>query len=98
MAAAAISAEADTLTVDDCVEMALGANNSIKASEYQTRQAKAMVKSLRANYFPDISASATGIYSNARGSYSIEGAICRYSHLTETECLPRQAVSHISPE
>ena len=73
MAAAAISAEADTLTVDDCVEMALEANNSIKSSEYQTRQAKAMVKSLRANYFPDISASATGIYSNARGSYSIEG-------------------------
>lgn len=64
---------AQTLTIEDCINMALGSNNAIKASEFQTRQAKSMVKSLKANYFPDFSLSATGIYSNARGSYNIEG-------------------------
>lgn len=73
IAIASTGASAGVLTVDDCIDMALNANSSVKASEYQTLQAKAMVKSLRANYYPDISASATGIYSNARGNYSIEG-------------------------
>lgn len=73
IASCALNMGARTLSVDDCIAMALEANNSIKASEYQSRQADAMVKSLRANYFPDISATATGIYSNARGSYNIEG-------------------------
>lgn len=73
VAVAAVGAWSQTLTVDECVAMALGANNAVKASEFQTRQAREMVKSLKANFLPDISASATGIYSNARGSYNIEG-------------------------
>lgn len=73
IAIASTGASARVLTVNDCIDMALGANSAIKASEYQALQAKATVKSLRANYYPDISASATGIYSNARGSYGIEG-------------------------
>ncbi len=70
---AAAGASASVLTIDDCIDMALTSNNAIKASEYRTEQAGAMLKSLRANYFPDINATATGLYSNARGSYGIEG-------------------------
>lgn len=73
LAVVSAGASADVLSVDDCIDMALSSNNAIKASEFQISQARYMVKSLRANYFPDISASATGLYSNARGSYSIEG-------------------------
>lgn len=72
-AAATMPISAQLLSIDDCIAMALEANNSIKASEFQTRQADEMVRSLKANYLPDISATATGLYSNARGSYSIEG-------------------------
>lgn len=78
-AAATMPISAQLLSIDDCIAMALEANNSIKASEFQTRQADEMVRGLKANYLPDISATATGLYSNARGSYSIEGAICPYS-------------------
>lgn len=67
------SISARQVNIDDCITMAIEANNAIKASEFQTRQADEMVKSLKANYLPDISATATGLYSNARGSYSIEG-------------------------
>lgn len=64
---------AQTLTVDRCIEMALESNSSIKAATYQRGQADAMVRSMKANYLPDFAATATGIYSNARGSYNIEG-------------------------
>lgn len=61
------------LTVEDCCGMALDNNRKVAVSALQVEQAELTRKSLRANYFPDISLSATGAYSTASGSYDIEG-------------------------
>lgn len=73
IAITSLGSAADVLTVDECISLALEANNAVKSSQFMTRQAREIVKSLKANYLPDFSASVTGLYSNARGSYAIEG-------------------------
>ncbi len=63
----------ETLSLDQCREMALKYNKEMAASAKQTEQASFMVKSFRGNFFPNITASATGIYSNAAGGLGIPG-------------------------
>ncbi len=61
------------LSVDQCREMALQHNLKLDAARMQVDQASAMVKSYRANYYPDFSASFQGLYSTANGTYKIDG-------------------------
>lgn len=70
---AILSAQSRLLSVDECCRLALDNNRKITVSALQTDQAELIKKSLKANYFPDISVSAIGAYSTASGSYQIEG-------------------------
>lgn len=63
----------ETLSLDQCRQMALKYNKEIAASAKQTEQARYMVKSFKGNFFPNISVSGTGIYSNAAGGISFPG-------------------------
>lgn len=63
----------DTLTMEQCRTMALQYNNDITAAAKKTQNAEYTAKSYRSNYFPNITASATGLYSTADGSFDVEG-------------------------
>lgn len=61
------------LSLEDCREMALQYNKEIAASAKQTESARYTAKSYKANFFPNLTAGGTGLYSNANGSYAIAG-------------------------
>lgn len=63
----------EMVSLKECREMALKYNKELAASVKQTESARYMVKSYKGNFFPDISVSGTGIYSNAEGNYGIAG-------------------------
>ena len=63
----------ETLSLKECREMALKYNKEIAASAKQTESAHYTSKSYKGNFFPNLSASGTGLYSNADGSYGIAG-------------------------
>lgn len=63
----------ETLNLKECREMALKYNKKIAASIKQTESARYMAKSYKGNFFPNFTASGTGLYSNADGSYGIAG-------------------------
>lgn len=74
-AAVAVSASAiaqQTLTLEQCKEMALKANAEIAAATKQTESAEYTAKSYRSNYYPNIYAQAYGLYSTAEGSKEFE--------------------------
>ena len=60
----------ETLSLKECREMALKYNKEMAASVKQTESAHYTAKSYKGNFFPNLTASGTGLYSNADGSYS----------------------------
>ena len=67
-----ISAQ-ETLTLEQCREMALKYNKEMAISVKQTEGAQYTVKSYKGNFFPNFTLSGTGIYSTADGSLGIAG-------------------------
>lgn len=63
----------EVLSLKQCREMALQYNKEMAASVRQTESARYMAKSYKGNFFPNFTASGTGIYSSASGHYGIEG-------------------------
>lgn len=63
----------EILSLKECREMALKYNKEIAASARQTESARYTAKSYRGNFFPNLTANGTGLYSNADGSYAIAG-------------------------
>lgn len=63
----------ETVSLQECREMALKYNKELAASVKQTESAGYTVKSYKGNFFPNFTVSGTGIYSNADGHYGIAG-------------------------
>lgn len=63
----------ETLSLQECLEMALKYNKEMAASIKQTESTHYTAKSYKGNFFPNFTASGTGLYSNADGSYGIAG-------------------------
>ncbi len=59
----------DTLSLEQCREMALAYNKEMAASFRQTEGARYTMKSYKGNFFPNLTANATGLYSAADGGY-----------------------------
>ena len=72
LSAACISAQ-ETLTLEQCREMALKYNKEMAAAARQTESARYTAKSYKGNFFPNFSLSGTGIYSTSDGSLDIAG-------------------------
>ena len=62
-----------SLTLQQCLQMALEHNADIAASNRALSAAQYTAKSYKALFFPSISGFATGLYSNAQGSFSEPG-------------------------
>ena len=60
----------ETLSLKQCREMALTHNKEMAASFQQTESARYTMKSYKGNFFPNLTANATGLYSTANGGYS----------------------------
>ena len=60
----------ETLSLKQCREMALTHNKEMAASFQQTESARYTMKSYKGNFFPNLTANATGLYSTADGGYS----------------------------
>lgn len=60
----------ETLSLEQCRKMALNNNKEMAASVKQTEQTRYTVKSFKGNFFPNLTANATGLYSTADGGYS----------------------------
>lgn len=63
----------ETLSLEQCRELALKYNKEMAASAKQTESAHYTVKSYRGNFFPNFTANGTGLYSTADGSFGIPG-------------------------
>ena len=61
------------ISLDSCINMALRANRQMEKAQLQTRQREYAMKAVKANFFPNFKAAVRDIYSNAKGSFSIEG-------------------------
>lgn len=62
-----------SLSLLECRELALQNNKSIKVAHQQTVVADYTRKSYKGNFFPNIYATASGLYSNANGQLAIVG-------------------------
>ncbi len=71
--ASSLSTQAQTLTLEQCREMALENNIKMAKASEQISQAEYTVKAMRANFLPNISARASYIASNAVMSETIDG-------------------------
>ncbi len=65
-------AQSQTLTVDSCRVIALQNNREKQMAALQTRQAELTQKSTRAQFLPDFSLSAVGLYNSKSGSVGID--------------------------
>lgn len=63
----------EALSLEQCREMALKYNKEMAASVRQTEGARYTMKSYKGNFLPNITASGTGLYSTADGSFGIAG-------------------------
>lgn len=63
----------ETLSLKQCRDMALKYNKEIAASFKQTESAGYTVKSYRGNFFPNFTASGTGLYSTVDGNLGLPG-------------------------
>ncbi len=70
---AQLKAQEDTLTLEQCCDLALRQNKRTTIASLQTLGAGYQAKSLRANFFPSFTLGGTALYSNANGSLSIAG-------------------------
>ena len=94
--AASLSVSAqEKLSLKQCREMALKYNKEMAAADKQTEAARLLSLSYKANFFPNFTASGTGLYSTADGSLGIRG---RYSCPIPLLESWQQAVTLISPD
>lgn len=63
----------EKLNLKQCREMALKYNKEMSAANRQTEAARLMSLSYKANFFPNFTATGTGIYSTADGSLGVPG-------------------------
>ena len=63
----------ETLSLQQCREMALQYNKEMAASVKQTECALYTMKSYKGNFFPNFTANGMGLYSTADGGFGIEG-------------------------
>ena len=63
----------ETLSLQQCREMAMQYNKEMAASVKQTESALYTMKSYKGNFFPNFTASGMGLYSTANGGFGIEG-------------------------
>ena len=63
----------ELLTLDQCRQLALDNNKRMVAANKQTQAAHYTMQSYRGNFFPNFTASGTGLYSSANGSFSLPG-------------------------
>ena len=63
----------EKLSLKQCREMALKYNKEMAAADKQTEAARLLSLSYKANFFPNFTASGTGLYSTADGSLGIRG-------------------------
>ena len=77
LAAAAVRAEepAVRLTLDACIEAAKTHNLRLAAADKQLEAARYDLRSMKANFFPAISAAGTGLWSNSKGGLHLEGGM-----------------------
>ena len=64
----AVMTKAQVLTLDDCVMMAMMSNKQIRATEHMMKEYEHTQKSVYANFFPNISLTASDFYSTIQGS------------------------------
>lgn len=63
----------ETLSLEECCDMALKYNKEMVASIKQTESAHYTAKSYWGNFFPNFTASGTALYSNGDGSFGLAG-------------------------
>ena len=63
----------EKLNLKQCREMALKYNKEMSAANRQAEAARLMSLSYKANFFPNFTATGTGIYSTADGSLGVQG-------------------------
>ena len=63
----------EILTLDQCRQLALEHNKQMAAATKQTQAASYLQKSYKGNFFPNFTASSTGLYSSAHGTFGIPG-------------------------
>lgn len=63
----------ELLTLDQCRQLALDNNKRMAAANKQTQAAHYTMQSYRENFFPNFTASGTGLYSTSNGTFNIPG-------------------------
>ena len=63
----------ELLTLDQCRQLALDNNKRMVAANKQTQAAHYTMQSYKGNFFPNFTASGTGLYSTANGTFSLPG-------------------------
>ena len=63
----------ELLTLDQCRQLALDNNKRMAAANKQTQAAHYTMQSYKGNFFPNFTASGTGLYSSANGRFSLPG-------------------------
>ena len=63
----------EVLTLDQCRQLALENNKRMASAAQQTRAAHYTMQSYKGNFFPNFTATGTGLYSTAKGSFNIPG-------------------------
>ncbi len=69
----ALAGDDEVLSLEECIDMALRQNKQVAMAAMQTQGAQYQSKSLKANFFPSLTAEGTALYSNANGSLAIAG-------------------------
>ncbi|MBQ0056528.1 MAG: TolC family protein [Bacteroidales bacterium] len=70
---AALSLQAQTLSLDSCISLALAHNRTIQASLVQAEKLSHDVKAYRANFFPNVKLSAQDLWSSSDGNFGVDG-------------------------
>ena len=66
-------AQSETLSLEQCYEMALGHNKEIEKAKMQEEQLGYDIKAYKSNYYPRINLMAIDLYSTAKGDFTITG-------------------------
>lgn len=73
LATATTAVAQETLTLEQCREMALTHNKEMAASVRATESATYTAKSYKGNFYPNITINGAGLYSTADGSFGVAG-------------------------
>lgn len=97
--AASLSVSAqEKLSLKQCREMALKYNKEMAAADKQTEAARLLSLSYKANFFPNFTASGTGLIVRQTAAWAFGEEICRYSCPIPLLESWQQAVTLISPD